>query len=60
MNPDLNPIENLWQELKVQINQRSPKNPQVLERVTIEEWKKSQKRIVQISSKILENNCSKL
>ena len=24
MSPDLNPIENLWQELKVQINQ-SPK-----------------------------------
>ena len=25
MNPDLNPIENLWQELKVQINRLSPK-----------------------------------
>lgn len=40
MSPDLNPIENLWQELKVRINRRSPKNLQELERVTIEEWKK--------------------
>ena len=35
------------------------KNLQELERVTIEGWKKSQKRFVQISSKTLEINCSK-
>ena len=40
MSPDLNPIENLWQELKVWINHWSPKNLQELECVTIEEWKK--------------------
>ena len=38
MSPDLNPIENLWQELKVQINHWSPKNLQELHE-TIEEWK---------------------
>ena len=40
MRPDLNPIENPWQEFKVQINHHSPKNLQELECITIEEWKK--------------------
>ena len=38
MSPDLNPIENLWQELKVRIKKRAPKNLQELKRVAIEEW----------------------
>ena len=40
MSLDLNPIENQWQELKVQINHWSPKNLEKLECVTTEEWKK--------------------
>ena len=38
MSPDLNPIENLWRELKVRINKRAPKNLWELKRVAIEEW----------------------
>lgn len=38
MSPDLNPIENLWQELKVRVNNRAPKNLQELKRVAVEEW----------------------
>lgn len=38
MSPDLNPIENLWAELKMRINGRAPKNLQELEHVAIEEW----------------------
>uniref|UniRef100_A0A8C7JWT5 Transposase n=1 Tax=Oncorhynchus kisutch TaxID=8019 RepID=A0A8C7JWT5_ONCKI len=38
-SPDLNPIENLWRELKVRIAQRQPRNLKDLE-VCIEEWAK--------------------
>ena len=44
INPDFNPIENLWPELKVQINHESAKNLQELECITIEEWKKITKK----------------
>ena len=40
MSPDLNSIENLRQELKIQKNCQSPKIHQELECVIIEEWKK--------------------
>ena len=56
----MDPIENLCHELKVWIDPRSAKNLQELEHVIIEESKKSQKRLVQISSKTLENDCNKL
>uniref|UniRef100_A0AAY5K825 Tc1-like transposase DDE domain-containing protein n=1 Tax=Esox lucius TaxID=8010 RepID=A0AAY5K825_ESOLU len=39
-SPDLNPIENLWRELKVRIAQRQPRNLKDLEKVCIEEWAK--------------------
>lgn len=39
MSPDLNPIENLWNDLKVRISRRAPKNLKELEQVAIEEWK---------------------
>ena len=45
MSPDLNPIENLWQELEVQINHWPPKRLQELEHVTIEKWKKFPEKI---------------
>ena len=38
MSPDLKQIENLWQQLKVNINSRAPKRLQELKRVSIEEW----------------------
>ena len=37
MSPNLNPIENLWQELKVQINSQLPISLEEFRRVTIEE-----------------------
>ena len=40
MSPDLNPIENLWQELKVRIDFLVKKKLEEFERVNIEEWKK--------------------
>ena len=39
MSPDLNPIENLWYDLKLWINHWLSKNLQKLEHVTVEEWK---------------------
>ncbi|KAK6305010.1 hypothetical protein J4Q44_G00237900 [Coregonus suidteri] len=39
-SPDLNPIENLWRELKVRIVQRQPRNLKDLEKVCMEEWAK--------------------
>lgn len=39
MSPDLNPIENLWRELKVRIRRRAPKTLHDLEQVAMNEWK---------------------
>ncbi len=36
-SPDLNPIENLWRELKVQVAKRQPRNLNDLERICKEE-----------------------
>ncbi|CAJ0947684.1 unnamed protein product [Ranitomeya imitator] len=37
-SPDLNPIENLWRELKVRIAKRKAKNITALEEICMEEW----------------------
>ncbi len=37
---DLNPIENLWRELKVRVAQRQPQNITALEEICMEEWAK--------------------
>ncbi len=37
-SPDLNPIENLWRELKVGVDKRQPRNLNDLERIYKEEW----------------------
>ncbi|MGH0192663.1 UNVERIFIED_CONTAM: hypothetical protein FKN15_020622 [Acipenser sinensis] len=37
-NLDLNPIENLWQDLKIAVHQRSPSNLTELEQFCQEEW----------------------
>ncbi len=39
-SPDLHPIENLWRELKVQVDKRQPRNLNELERICKEEWDK--------------------
>ena len=47
-SPDLNPIENLWRELKLPVAKRQPWNHKDLERICKEEWTK-------IPPKICEN-----
>ena len=37
-SPDLNPIENLWDELKRRVHKRRPRNLNDLERCCMEEW----------------------
>ncbi|MCJ8733481.1 hypothetical protein PDJAM_G00223940 [Pangasius djambal] len=39
-SPDLNPIENLWRELKVRVAQRQPQNITALVEICMEEWAK--------------------
>ncbi|KAI4905670.1 hypothetical protein NFI96_009252 [Prochilodus magdalenae] len=39
-SPDLNPIENLWRELKLRVSQRQPRNLADLEEICMEEWAK--------------------
>ncbi len=39
-SPDLNPIENLWRELKVWVAKRQPRNLDDLKRICKEEWDK--------------------
>ncbi|KAK3517658.1 hypothetical protein QTP70_014900 [Hemibagrus guttatus] len=39
-SPDLNPIENLWRELKIRVDQRQPQNITALEEICMEEWAK--------------------
>lgn len=39
-SPDLNPIENLWRELKLRVSKRQPRNLKDLETVCKDEWAK--------------------
>ena len=39
-SPDLNPIENLWYDLKITVHQRNPSNLKELEQFCLEEWEK--------------------
>ncbi|KAK3524517.1 hypothetical protein QTP70_029827 [Hemibagrus guttatus] len=39
-SPHLNPIENLWRELKIRVAQRQPQNITALEEICMEEWAK--------------------
>ncbi len=39
-SPDVNPIENLWGDLKRKVNARSPNSVESLVRIAKEEWKK--------------------
>lgn len=57
-SPDMNPIENLWRELKLNVQKRGPKNITELKAMCIEEWNKippeSCRRLVVNYSKRLE------
>ncbi|KAJ4943701.1 hypothetical protein JOQ06_006199, partial [Pogonophryne albipinna] len=50
LSPDLNPIENLWRELKVRVAQRQPQNITALEEICMEEWAKKDKTPNTLSS----------
>lgn len=39
-SPDLNPIENLWRELKLRVSKRKPQNIKELEKICLEECAK--------------------
>ena len=39
-SPDLNPIENLWSDLKIAVHKRKPSNVKMLEQFCKEEWAK--------------------
>ena len=57
-NPDLNPIENLWKDLKIPVHRRSPSNFTELEQIYKEEWEKIPKskcaQLIQTYSRRLE------
>ncbi len=52
-SPDLNPIENLWRELKVRVAKRQPRNLNDLERICKEEWDKIERVVGHLVSKNL-------
>ena len=39
-SPDLNPIENLWYDLKIDVHQQNPSNLKELDQLIFEEWAK--------------------
>jgi transposase len=39
-SPDLNPVENLWYDLKTAVHQQNPSNLKELEQFCLEEWAK--------------------
>ncbi|KAI4893694.1 hypothetical protein NFI96_000595 [Prochilodus magdalenae] len=39
-SPDLNPIKNLWRELKLRVSQQQSRNLADLEKICVEEWAK--------------------
>ncbi|KAK3532561.1 hypothetical protein QTP86_024146, partial [Hemibagrus guttatus] len=56
-SPDLNPIENLWRELKIRVAQRQPQNITALEEICMEEWAKLP-ATVQVFINGIPSNCS--
>ena len=46
-SPDLNPIENLWSDLKRRVEKRNPKNIEKLAEFLKEEWKATDAELIQ-------------
>ncbi|KAJ4928341.1 hypothetical protein JOQ06_016133 [Pogonophryne albipinna] len=55
-SPDLNPIENLWRELKVRVAQRQPQNITALEEICMEEWAKIPATFLSSSLSLIHTN----
>ncbi|KAK3518483.1 hypothetical protein QTP70_001528 [Hemibagrus guttatus] len=49
-SPDLNPIENLWRELKIRVAQQQSQNITALEETCMEEWTKLPATVIQDTS----------
>ena len=58
-SPDLNPIENLWKDLKIAVHRHSPSNLTELEKICKEEWEKIPKsrcaKLIQMYPRRLED-----
>ena len=54
-SPDLNPIENLWKELKLRVAKQQPRNLKDLQRICKEEWTKIPPKIC---ANLLKNFCA--
>ena len=48
-SPDLNPIENLWAELKRSVDKQKPNNVKDLERICQEEWSEIPPNVLTLS-----------
>ncbi|KAK3558541.1 hypothetical protein QTP86_019009, partial [Hemibagrus guttatus] len=53
-SPDLNPIENLWRELKIRVAQQQPQNITALEEICMEEWAKLPATVEKLSKDLEE------
>jgi transposase len=45
-SPDLNPIENVWNLLKIKIHKRKPKNKEELIDIVTEEWLRFDRKVL--------------
>ncbi|CAJ0957136.1 unnamed protein product [Ranitomeya imitator] len=52
-SPDLNPIENLWRELKVRVAKRKAKNITALEEICMEEWANIPTTVLSLGADVL-------
>ena len=56
-SPDLNPIENLWKELKIKVHKRNPQNLCELKTICQQEWEKIDS---DFCKKLTSNYCNRL
>lgn len=56
-SPDLNPIENMWQIMKNNVERRMPKDTSELKQFMVEEWDKIPQEIVQNLICSMKNRC---